>query len=144
MKNPNQNNYKSNNWLTLPRVNFENIKHVCKLSDFRMTATLGQGAYGKVVKVKTKESHNEYAMKIVPKQMIENLNMIDQLRNEVNIMSMIKHENITELKTYFEDNRNIYFILELAEDKHLYARLKIKGNYPEKQAACYIHDVLKA
>lgn len=143
-KNPNQSNHKGDSWLTLPRVQFENMKHVCKLSDFKMTAQLGQGAYGKVVKVKTKESQNEYAMKIVPKQMIENLHMIDQQRNEVNIMSMIKHENIIELKTYFEDNRHIYFILELAEDKHLYSRLKLKGKYPEKTASQFIYDTLKA
>ena len=108
-----------------------------------MIANLGQGAYGKVVKVKTKETGNEYAMKIVPKQLIENLKMMDQLKNEVNIMSMIKHQNIIELKSYFEDHRNIYFILEIADDKHLYQRLKLKGKYPENEAACFLFEVFK-
>ena len=47
-------------------------------------------------------------------------------------------------KTYFEDNFNIYIVLELAEDKHLYGRLKAVGNFVEQEAASVIYQILKA
>jgi serine/threonine protein kinase len=82
---------------------FEGLDRPAKLSDFTMVTPLGQGAYGKVVCVKSSKSESKYAMKIISKQLIENLKMIDQLRNEVAIMKKLKHENIVEFLTNFED-----------------------------------------
>ena len=55
-------------------------------------------------------------MKVVAKKLIENSRMIDQLKNEVNIMSKLSHSRIIQLHTIFEDQKNIYFVLELAEE----------------------------
>ena len=61
--------------------------------------------------------------------------MIDQVKREVMIMKSIKHENLIELVTYFEDNRSIFLVMFLAEEDNLYKRLKKKKRYPEKEAA---------
>jgi len=39
--------------------------------------------------------------------------MIDQLRNEIGIMQIVEHKNIVRMSTYFEDESNIYLIMEL-------------------------------
>ena len=39
--------------------------------------------------------------------------MIDQLRNEIAIMQIVEHKNIVRMSTYFEDESNIYLIMEL-------------------------------
>ena len=39
-------------------------------------------------------------------------------------MDKLNHENIVEFLFYFEDEKNIYFVLEIAESGHLYQRLK--------------------
>jgi serine/threonine protein kinase len=69
-----------------------------------------------VIKVKSRKSGVFYAMKVVAKKIIENSHMIDQLKNEVNIMSKLSHPRIIQLHTIFEDQKNIYFVLELAEE----------------------------
>lgn len=102
------------------------------------------GAYGKVVTVKSVETSQNYAMKIISKKLIENLRMIDQLKNEVTIMQKMHHENIVSFNTLFEDSRNIYLVLELAEKGHLYKRLKAQGTYNEATAAKYMFDILKS
>lgn len=93
------------------------------------------GAYGKVIKVKSRKSGTYYAMKVVAKKIIENSHMIDQLKNEVNIMSKLSHPRIIHLHTIFEDQKNIYFVLELAEEGHLYSRLQAVSRYDEKTGA---------
>jgi serine/threonine protein kinase len=133
--------YSSDTWLTDCSKIFESHPDPLKLSDFQMTAKLGQGAYGKVVKVKSKNSNQEYAMKIVSKQFIKNLNMIDQIRTEIDIMCVLRHPNIIELLTYFEDNRNIYLIIEIAEESHLYQKLKMRGTFTESEASKIIFDI---
>lgn len=69
-----------------------------------------------MIKVKSRITGAFYAMKVVAKKTIENYRMIDQLKNEVRIMSKLRHENIIHLHTFFEDQKNIYFVLELAEE----------------------------
>lgn len=54
-------------------------------------------------------------MKVVAKSTIETYHMKDQLKNEVNILSKLSHPRIIQLYTIFEDHKNIYFVLELAE-----------------------------
>ena len=90
-------------------------------------------------------------MKVVAKKTIENYRMIDQLKNEVSIMSKLKHPCIIHLHTIFEDQKNIYFVLELAEEGHLYSRLQAVKKYTEDVAAKvgssftkYAFDVFRA
>ena len=118
-----------------PQAGFESLKRPARISDFVLVKQMGQGAYGKVVKVRSKEEGREYAMKIIPKRAIENLKMIDQVKREVMIMNSVKHENLIELITYFEDGKNIYLVMFLAEEDHLYKRLKKVKRYPESDAA---------
>ena len=108
-------------WLET-RTGFETLQRPAKLTDFEADKSLGKGrkvspgAYGKVIKVKSRKSGVCYAMKVVAKKIIENSHMIDQLKNEVNIMSKLSHSRIIHLHTIFEDQKNIYFVLELAEE----------------------------
>lgn len=71
------------------------------------------GSFGKVYKVMHKINHEEYAIKVIGKSQISNLKMKDQLRNEINILQIVEHKNIVKMTTYFEDDANIYLIMEL-------------------------------
>ena len=136
--------YSDDIWLPDCNKIFEDMTDSQKQADFQMTAKLGQGSYGKVVRVKSKKSGEEYAMKIIAKSLISNLNMFDQMKNEINIMMSLSHKNIIELYSYFEDHKNMYLIMEMAEEKHLYQRLKAIITYDEKEAAKIIYDILQA
>jgi serine/threonine protein kinase len=39
-------------------------------------------------------------------------------------MKSLDHENVVRNLTNFEDSTNIYLLMELAEEEHLYSRLK--------------------
>lgn len=69
-----------------------------------------------MIKVKSRRSSKLYAMKVVAKKLIESSHMNEQLKNEVNIMSKLSHPRIIQMHTIFEDQKNIYFVLELADD----------------------------
>lgn len=58
-------------------MGFEGLTRCAKLSDFEADKSLGKGAYGKVIKVKSRISNQFYAMKVVAKKTIENYRMID-------------------------------------------------------------------
>lgn len=85
-----------------------------------------------------------YAMKVLSKIEIKNLNMSQQAINEIQIMKTLSHENIIRYYSHFEDTKHIYLILELAEDRNLYSLLRKKKKFEEKIAAEYLFQVGKA
>src|SRR3990167_8995985 len=124
-------------WLT-PCTNLMGQSKPPELADFERVSKLGKGAYGQVFRVKHRPTSQENALKVISNKVIDNLRMVDQLKNEFNILKKLNHENIIQLVAHFEDNRNIYFLLELAEDDHLYSRLNKVGFYDEPMAARHI------
>lgn len=87
--------------------------------DYKLESFLGVGNFGVVFKSKT--SVNEYvAIKIIDKDKLiddkssddENENL-KRIKNEIYINSKLKHTNIVDFKNMFQDNTNIYIVLEL-------------------------------
>lgn len=86
--------------------------------DFKMIKELGKGSFGKVYHVVHNLTANHYALKMIRKAQIHQLKMVDQIKNEIEIMQILQHPNIVKLHTYFEDPTNIYLLMELAEVHH--------------------------
>ena len=130
-------------WLPLCST-FDGVDKPPVIEDFTRVSKLGKGAYGQVFKVAYTTTGKQYAMKVITKQTIENLRMKDQLKNEFDILQKVSHPNIIQLIGYFEDARNIYFLLELADDDHLYAKLNKVEKFDEPLAAKYMFDMFQA
>lgn len=73
------------------------------------------GAFGKVIKVEHKKTKQIYAIKEINKKNLKDNNMVEQVSNEVKIMYSLNHQNILKLYNHFEDDTNIYLILEFAQ-----------------------------
>lgn len=72
------------------------------------------GAFGKVYKVCHKKSRLIYAIKEMSKAQLKANNMVEQVANEVKIMYSLNNENIIKLYNHFEDDKNIYLVIEFA------------------------------
>ena len=73
-----------------------------KKDDFKPCSILGMGSFGKVIKAEENQSKKLYAIKIIEKNHIRKLNMVEQLKNEIKILGMVNHDNIVKMYTYFE------------------------------------------
>ena len=114
------------------------------LDTFNWVKVLGKGAQAKVVSVTSKLTHHPYALKIISKKLLLRQNMVAQLLKTIAILSELKHESIIRFYQAFEDEANIYMVLERGQEDHLYTRLKNKGKYKEKDALKVMFHVLKA
>jgi polo-like kinase 4 len=54
--------------------------------------------------------------------------MAERVKNEVLVHSQLSHKNILQLFHYFEDESNVYLVMELCENGELYSFLKRKQN----------------
>jgi len=59
------------------------------------------------------------------------------LQNEVEINYKLSHKNIVKLFTHFEDENNVYFVMQIAEKGPLSEGLK-PGKYTEAQVKNYV------
>ena len=132
--------------LFLPPSVVNNSERECTVSDFQSLSrkAIGEGAFGQVFKVRHISTGSLYAIKVVSKAKILERNMTEQLKREVRIMYSLNHPNIIKLHNHFEDDSNVYLIMELAEGGNLFQRLCKFRNFDEKTAAQYLREVALA
>jgi serine/threonine protein kinase len=118
----------------------------CVLEDFESLSTraLGEGAFGQVFKVRHKSTGSLYAIKMISKSKIIQKNMLEQLKRELRIMYSLNHKYIIKLYNHFEDSKNFYLIMELAEGGSLFARLVKVRSFDERTTAQYMKEVALA
>lgn len=118
----------------------------CRKEDFESLASsnIGVGGFGKVYKVRHKQSKNVYAIKVINKAKIMEHDLIEQIKLEVKIMYNLNHDNIVKLHNHYEDEDNFYLILEYCGKGQLYTMLKRDGRLNERLAAQYLREIICA
>ena len=97
-------------------------------NDFIPLKKLGNGAFGSLLKVKSKINNKIYALKIMKK----NNNPI----LESSFLKILNHPNIVKCYTEFEDNQNHYIVIEYINGQNLfdlYMSYKIQGRLLEEK-----------
>lgn len=74
-----------------------------------MTQELGKGTYGTVYLAAIRDTKIHRAVKTIPKEKVTN---VERFKSEVDIMKTLDHPNILRLYDSFEDDKNIYLVLE--------------------------------
>ena len=122
------NNVKRRILFLSPSVVSGHEKEPCREDFESLTNTsIGTGGFGKVYKVRHKESQNVYAIKVISKSKIIESDLCNQIRLEIRIMYSLNHEHIIKVFNHFEDDDYFYLVLEYAPRGHLYERLKTLG-----------------
>jgi aurora kinase len=70
-------------------------------------------------------------LKKISKKEIKNNNMMTQISNEIQISKRLEHPNIIKLYEYFDDENDIFLVLELARGGQLYQKLMKVGRFDE-------------
>ena len=69
---------------------------------YEVLKKIGEGSFGKIYKVKNKQSGDIRAMKQIMKSKIPN---IEKFQNEIKILAMVDHPNIVRLFEVIEDDK---------------------------------------
>ena len=115
-------------------------------SFYEILKKLGEGSYGKIYKVKNKDTEEIYAMKQMDKIKIQQ--NLELFKNEIEIMSILNHPNICKLYEVYEDSKFFYLIIEYCEGGELLDRITKKQKegklYTEKEAAVIFRQLIEA
>lgn len=53
-----------------------------------------------------------YACKVISKESLKPFNRKEKLELEITLQKKLNHKNIVKLENFFEDNTNVYILLE--------------------------------
>ena len=106
---------------------------------------LGRGGFGQCYKFRCidKDDKNYYAGKIIKKEKVRNNKK--SLLDEINIQKQFNNNpKVVKVKDYFEDDENVYIILELCKKKSLADYLLARGGrLKEIEVKCFIFQLLQ-
>lgn len=105
---------------------------------------LGTGGFAKCFEARSMDTGQVYAAKVIPKKEINEKRKRYKLLLEIKIHRMFKHENIVRFIEVFEDNDNIYIILEYCPFNTLKELIKRRKRIMEFEARVYILQMIKA
>ena len=106
---------------------------------YEIIKKIGEGGYGKIYKVKNKESGDIRAMKQILKSKIPD---IEKFQNEIKILSMVDHPNIVRLFEVIEDDRYFNLFQELCTGGELLS--KVQKPLKEKEIAKIFKQIMSA
>ncbi|WRX21957.1 Protein kinase domain - like 10 [Theobroma cacao] len=104
-----------------------------QLGNYELGRTLGEGNFAKVKLAKNLHSGHPFAVKILDKAKIIQLNITDQIKREIATLKLLKHPNVVRLHEVLASKTKIYMVLEYVTGGELFDRIASKGKLSESQ-----------
>ncbi|XP_050206875.1 CBL-interacting serine/threonine-protein kinase 6 [Mercurialis annua] len=104
---------------------------------------LGHGTFAKVYHARNLQTGRSVAMKVVGKEKVIKVGMMEQVKREIAVMKMVKHPNIVELHEVMASKSKIYFAMELVRGGELFSKIA-KGRLREDVARVYFQQLISA
>lgn len=82
-------------------------------------------------------------MKIMPKVMNGKIRGREKIQNEIGILAQMDHPNIAKMVRCFENEQNIYIMLELCENKSMVDLLRARRRLTETETRCYVSQLVQ-
>ena len=89
-------------------------------------------------------SYNYYAAKVVSKKNLERQKQKDKMLAEIRIHRQAEHELIVKFKKCFEDEMNVYILMEKCSDRTLADVIKYRGAITETETTAYVWEISQA
>ncbi|KAI5961226.1 CDC5 [Candida pseudojiufengensis] len=111
--------------------------------DYRRGNFLGEGGFARCFQMKD-SSGQIYAAKTVAKASIKNEKTKTKLLSEIKIHKSLKHPNIVNFIDCFEDDINVYILLEICPNQSLMELLKNRKRVSEPEVRYFMVQVVGA
>ncbi|XP_014521790.1 CBL-interacting serine/threonine-protein kinase 1 isoform X2 [Vigna radiata var. radiata] len=104
-----------------------------RLGKYELGRTLGEGNFGKVKLARDTNSGKLFAVKILEKNKIIDLNNTDQIKREISTLKLLKHPNVVRLYEVLASKTKIYMVLEYVNGGELFDKIASKGKLEEAE-----------
>ncbi|XP_072378705.1 serine/threonine-protein kinase polo [Diabrotica undecimpunctata] len=102
----------------------------------------GKGGFAKCYELTNSLNNQSYAGKIVSKTLMQKQNQKEKMTQEIQIHQSLRHKNVVGFYNFFDDNHNIYIILELCRKKSMMELHKRRKALTEPETRFYMKQIL--
>lgn len=132
-----------------PHYKFQDLKVPLNFDSFTVNKQLGSGTFGKVYHCKHKETNETVVIKAIDKAFILKSGQMEHIKEEKEILKMLSQHDCPFTVcavACFQDERNLYFVMEYLPGGELFAHLNGARNhrFSEKRAKFYIGELIIA
>ncbi|KAK6943249.1 Protein kinase domain [Dillenia turbinata] len=113
------------------------------MNRYELGRLLGQGTFAKVHYARNLKTGSGVALKIIDKEKILKVGMIDQIKREISVMRLVRHPNVVQLHEVMATKTKIYFVIEYAKGGELFNKVA-KGRLKEDAARKYFQQLICA
>mmetsp|Transcript_48583 Transcript_48583/g.126060 ORF Transcript_48583/g.126060 Transcript_48583/m.126060 type:complete len:338 (-) Transcript_48583:544-1557(-) len=124
------------------RENF--LTNEYRLEDFDIGETLGTGTFGRVRLVRHKQTGKYFALKILKKAEVIRLKQVEHIMSEKAILASIKHPFVVRLFQTFQDQKNLYMLLEYVIGGELFSHLRKAGRFSNETTKFFAASIVTA
>lgn len=116
-----------------------------RVGPYELGATLGRGNYGLVKLAVNRDTGDQYAVKIVKKEVLEDetTGNVD-IKREIAIMKALDHTNIVALNDVLYSPKRVFMVMELVRGGELFESIVKNGRQDESRARMYFHQLIDA
>ena len=123
-----------------------NLNKTIRFKDLEKFRILGVGTFGKVWLVCHKRTNVPYALKQLSKREIIGHHQVEGVIREKNIMASLEHPFVVNLVATFQDDRNLYMLIELVQGGELFSVIhtETRDGIPNGNSRFYAACILES
>ncbi|XP_010443564.1 PREDICTED: CBL-interacting serine/threonine-protein kinase 10 [Camelina sativa] len=104
---------------------------------------LGQGTFAKVYYGRSILTSQSVAIKMIDKEKVMKVGLIEQIKREISVMRIARHPNVVELYEVMATKTRIYFVMEYCKGGELFNKVA-KGKLKDDVAWKYFYQLINA
>ena len=112
-----------------------------KISDYIFEKDIGEGNFGKVKLGTNKKTKEQFAIKIMSKEKIQN-QFQREFIPEIEISKKFNHKNVIQVHSILEDEKNYYLIMEYCSKGELFDLICKKNRLSKDQSALFFYQLI--
>lgn len=113
------------------------------MQSYELGRQLGQGTFAKVYHARSIRTNQSVAIKVIDKEKVLKVGLIEQIKREISVMRLVRHPNIIKLYEVMATKTKIYFVVEYAKGGELFNKVA-KGKLKEDVARKYFLQLIDA
>ncbi|KAJ3415355.1 hypothetical protein HDV05_005092 [Chytridiales sp. JEL 0842] len=112
------------------------------LRHFQLLRCVGKGAFSKVRIVEKRDTRKAYALKYINKHQMIKMKATQNILRERDILQNVQHPLIVNLRFAFQDDENIFMVLDLMLGGDLRFHLDERGGFTEEMVRVWAAEIV--